>query len=211
MIVSKFSRVGAAALPAASLTQHRVRIYCLPGHRLRGPVRWPRRPDVRKGDPPRAIAVRRCERVEHVTTSQRPQHGLVGVGYEGQTVEELIAQLRAMGVSRLIDVRLTPLSRKPGLSKTALGQALDQAGIVYEHRRELGNPKENRPGFAGSHEAREDARTLFAELLRRPESRTALDAVAEAGRRERVAVLCFEADESRCHRQVVIQEVQRRI
>ncbi|MFI7545217.1 DUF488 family protein [Actinoplanes sp. NPDC049599] len=118
------------------------------------------------------------------------------MGYEGQTAEKLIAKLRAMGVSRLVDVRLTPLSRKRGL---------------YEHRRELGNPKQNRPGFAGSDAAREDARTLFAELLRRPESRTALDAVAEAGRRERVAVLCFEADESRCHRQVVIQEVQRRI
>jgi uncharacterized protein (DUF488 family) len=31
------------------------------------------------------------------------------------------------------------------------------------------------------------------------------------GSQERVAVLCFEADESRCHRQVVIEEVQRRL
>jgi uncharacterized protein (DUF488 family) len=146
-----------------------------------------------------------------VTLERTPPTGVIGVGYEGHTAEELIAQLRAMGVSRLVDVRLTPLSRKRGLSKTALGQALDQAGIAYEHRRELGNPKANRPGFAGSDAAREDARTLFAELLRRRESCTALEAVAEAGRRERVAVLCFEADESRCHRQVVIQEAQRRL
>ncbi|HEV8528646.1 MAG TPA: DUF488 domain-containing protein [Actinomycetes bacterium] len=146
-----------------------------------------------------------------MTSRRRTSAGLVGVGYEGRTVEDLIAQLLALGVSRLFDVRQTPLSRKRGLSKTALGQALDHAGIVYEHRRELGNPKANRPGFAGADAAREDARAYYAELLRRPESHGALEAVAAAGRQERIAVLCFEADESRCHRQVVIEEVQRRL
>lgn len=146
-----------------------------------------------------------------MTAKRQASAGLVGVGYEGHTVEELIALLREQGVSRLFDVRLTPLSRKRGLSKTALRQALEQAGIVYEHRRELGNPKANRPGFAGADSARENARAHYAELLRQPESREALEAVAAAGRQERVAVLCFEADESRCHRQVVIEEVQRRL
>jgi len=146
-----------------------------------------------------------------VTSKRQRCAGLVGVGYEGRTLEQLIAQLHALGVARLVDVRLTPLSRKPGLSKTALGQALGQAGIVYEHRRELGNPKANRPGFAGAGAAREDARGFYSELLREPAAEQALEDVAAAGRHERVAVLCFEADEDRCHRQVVIQEVQRRL
>ncbi len=149
--------------------------------------------------------------MEGVTFQRQSSAGLVGVGYEGRTVEELITQLRDLGVSRLVDVRLNPLSRKKGLSKTALGQALGQAGIVYEHRRELGNPKINRPGFAGADTARDDARAYYADLLRRPDSHQALEAVAAAGSKERVAVLCFEADESRCHRQVVIEEVQRRL
>jgi uncharacterized protein (DUF488 family) len=127
--------------------------------------------------------------------------------YEGRTVQELIAHLHALGVSRLVDIRLTPLSRKPGLSKTALGQALAEAGIVYEHRRELGNPKTNRPGFATAGTARD----YYAELLRQPQAHQALEAVTAAGRQERVAVLCFEADDSRCHRQMVIQEIQRRL
>jgi uncharacterized protein (DUF488 family) len=146
-----------------------------------------------------------------VTSKRQGSTGLVGVGYEGRTVEELIAQLRALGVSRLVDVRLTPLSRKPGLSKTALGRALEEAGIAYEHRRELGNPKTNRPGFAGSGTERDDARAHYAELLQQPEAHQALEAVTAAGGQERVAVLCFEADEDRCHRQVVIEEVQRRL
>jgi uncharacterized protein (DUF488 family) len=151
------------------------------------------------------------ERVRHVTSKRQRSAGLVGVGYEGRTLEELIAQLHALGISRLVDVRLTPLSRKPGLSKTALGQALGQAGIVYEHRRELGNPKDNRPGFAADGAARNQARDRYAALLHQPEARQALEDVAAAGRQERVAVLCFEADENQCHRQVVIQEVQRRL
>lgn len=146
-----------------------------------------------------------------MTSKRQRSAGLVGVGYEGRTVEELIAQLHALEVSRLVDVRLTPLSRKPGLSKTALGLALGQAGIVYEHRRELGNPKVNRPGFAGAGAARDDARAFYSGRLRRPAADQALEAVTAAGRQERVAVLCFEADEARCHRQVVIQEVQRRL
>ncbi len=146
-----------------------------------------------------------------MTSTQQNPAGLVGIGYEGRTLAELIAQLHALGVSRLVDVRLTPLSRKPGLSKTALGQALGQAGIVYEHRRELGNPKANRPGFATAGAARDYARAHYAGLMRQPQADQALQAVTMAGRQERVAVLCFEADEARCHRQVVIQEVQRRL
>lgn len=144
-------------------------------------------------------------------TAGTPRRGLVGVGYEGRTVDELVAQLVAMGVSRLVDVRLTPISRKPGLSKTALGHGLRAAGIAYEHRRELGNPKANRAGFAGPAFEREDALAQYRMLLRRPEASDALDEVANAGQRERVAVLCFEADQSRCHRDVVLHEAQRRL
>ncbi|MDG4769766.1 DUF488 domain-containing protein [Solwaraspora sp. WMMD792] len=66
-----------------------------------------------------------------------PAAGLIGIGYEGRSVDGLIAELRAAGVSRLVDVRLTPISRKPGFSKSALAKALNAAGIAYEHRREL--------------------------------------------------------------------------
>lgn len=137
--------------------------------------------------------------------------GLVGVGYEGRTVEDLVTHLMSLGVSRLVDVRLTPISRKRGLSKTALGNALTDAGIIYEHRRELGNPKANRAGFGGPPADLDAARERYEALLRHPDASDALDSVAEAGRRERVAVLCFEADESRCHRDLVLREARRRL
>lgn len=52
---------------------------------------------------------------------------VVSIGYEGKTVAQLLAQ----DVKVLVDVRLTPLSRKPGLSKTKLAEALRAAGIDY--------------------------------------------------------------------------------
>ena len=136
--------------------------------------------------------------------------GVVGIGYEGRTIDAFVRELARQGVRRLVDVRLTPLSRKPGFSKTALTEALADAGIAYEHRRVLGNPKHNRAGFAGSDNDRSHARAVFADLLRQPEAAEAIEALAAAALRERVAVLCFEADQHRCHRDVVLAEVARR-
>lgn len=140
-----------------------------------------------------------------VTLAVSHRAGILGVGYEGRSIDEFVAGLADMGVTRLVDVRMTPISRKRGFSKSALSQALAVQGIVYEHRRELGNPKENRPGFGGSPEELRSAREVYASRLHHAESRAALDALAETAQRELVALLCFEADESRCHRQVVMR------
>ena len=67
---------------------------------------------------------------------------LVTVGYEGRTATELVAVLAEAGVTVLADVRLTPLSRKPGLSKRKLADSLTAAGIEYLHLPALGNPAE---------------------------------------------------------------------
>lgn len=124
---------------------------------------------------------------------------MIGVGYEGRTLDDLVAELVDRGVRRLVDVRLTPVSRKAGFSKRGLAAALGEQGIAYEHRPELGNPKDNRAGFGD-----ERTRAVYAARLGRPEAAVAVQELAAAARRETVAVLCFEAEESRCHRQLVL-------
>lgn len=136
--------------------------------------------------------------------------GLIGIGYQGRDISGFVKEMIKAQVSRLVDVRLTPISRKPGFSKTALNRALSDAGIIYEHRPELGNPKSNRAGFAGSPDELAEARSFFASLLDRPEAASALNALAATATQERVAVLCFEADQHRCHRDVVLVEAGRR-
>ncbi|WP_308258057.1 DUF488 domain-containing protein [Pseudonocardia lacus] len=131
---------------------------------------------------------------------------LLTVGYEGRSAEEVVDDLVAKDVSLLVDVRLTPISRKPGLSKRGLAERLAAAGIEYLHLRALGNPVDNRDGFRAGTSA---ARDRFRELLGRPEAAQAVETVADRARRQRVALLCFEADPARCHRQLVGEAVAR--
>jgi uncharacterized protein (DUF488 family) len=131
---------------------------------------------------------------------------LVSLGYEGRSVEDLIGSLRQEAVSVLIDVRLTPLSRKPGLSKRRLAEALGAAGIGYVHLRALGNPRDNRSGFrAGEASSRE----FFRDLLRTDGAVQALDHVAELLDGGTVALLCFERRHETCHRHLVAEELRR--
>jgi uncharacterized protein (DUF488 family) len=136
---------------------------------------------------------------------------VVGVGYEGQQAEQFVNELRSAGVDVVVDVRLTPISRKRGFSKRSLAEHLQSAGIQYEHLRALGNPKDNRAGFAGTADDLQAALDRYAALLADSDAVTALDRVTELAASSRVAVLCFEASDHRCHRQIVLSHVDERL
>ena len=131
---------------------------------------------------------------------------LLTVGYEGRTPDVLIRELKAHHVTVLVDVRLTPLSRKPGLSKTRLSEALRRHGIRYVHLRALGNPPENRVGLrAGT----TSSKVRFRQLLKTKLGAEALQRVADLMDDETVALLCFEREHATCHRRLVAEEIQR--
>ena len=65
---------------------------------------------------------------------------IVSIGYQGRTPAELLRLLAAERVTRLLDVRELPLSRRKGFSKTALRDRLERAGIEYRHLPAAGNP-----------------------------------------------------------------------
>ncbi|ELS55169.1 DUF488 family protein, N3 subclade [Streptomyces viridochromogenes] len=135
--------------------------------------------------------------------------GLWSAGYEGRDIDSFVASLVDSRIGVVADVRLTPISRKKGFSKTRLGEALAEAGIEYTHLRGLGNPKDNREPFWDGRV--EVGRARFRGLLQSEEAQADLDRLAEHARASRVAVLCFEKDESRCHRQVVLETVRGRV
>jgi uncharacterized protein (DUF488 family) len=128
---------------------------------------------------------------------------LFTVGYQGKAVADLIDVLGANGVTTVIDVRLVAWSRKKGFSRTALSEALASAGVRYEHWRELGNPPEIRDLFKDGQIA--EGRLRFRETLRNGKSSVIAD-LAGLATRESVALLCLEADHTRCHRDVVADE-----
>jgi len=137
---------------------------------------------------------------------------LLGWGYEGQTLEDLVSYSRIHGAHAVVDVRLNAISRRPGFSKGRLSARLAEHGLTYVHLRTLGNPRDNRDGFAqpGSALARRCHARFRDEVLSTEAGAVALDEIQELARNGTVVVLCYEADQPCCHRSLVIDAVQRR-
>lgn len=129
---------------------------------------------------------------------------VLGIGYEGQTLDAFISKMSLRGVQTLVDVRLNAISRKRGFSKTALSEALRAAGIEYLHLPELGNHRDNRDGYATTDtiEAHQ-ARDRFRDVLTSDRAVSTLERLASLARDRTIALFCFEADEEHCHRQQV--------
>jgi uncharacterized protein (DUF488 family) len=96
-------------------------------------------------------------------SNHHPVSGRIySVGYEGLEVEALVDHLVSSKVSLLVDVRLTPLSRRRGFSRTSLSAELQEAGIDYRHEPELGNPRNNRDSFRRGDVARHEHGTTLS-------------------------------------------------
>jgi len=134
--------------------------------------------------------------------------GVIGLGYEGATIEAFCDRVVELGVSIVADVRLNALSRKRGFSKNGLRAALAESGVNYLHLPALGNPRENREGFAvpGSR-AGDAARDRYRVLLATPQAAAALGTLAELVDGSTIAVMCFERDQHECHREIVIEQL----
>ena len=135
---------------------------------------------------------------------------LVGWGYQGRTLDDLVEAMRVRRSSRLVDVRLTPISRVRGFSKSRLRERLEAEGITYEHRPELGNPKDNRSGYAepGTPAADRAHLRYYTEVADSPAGAAAIEYLASlVDDGEVVFVLCFEHDQECCHRSQVIDAV----
>jgi uncharacterized protein (DUF488 family) len=130
------------------------------------------------------------------------------IGYERLKPEALVAELEAAAVERVIDVRYRPQSRRPGMSKTRLGERLADHRIAYEHRRELGTPPELRWLYKNNRVA--EGAAGFREHVEGAAA-GALDALAaELADGPRTALLCLEADPATCHRRVLTDALRRR-
>jgi len=130
------------------------------------------------------------------------------IGYERLLPPELVAELQAAGVERVLDVRYRPQSRRPGMSKTRLGEALASRGIAYEHRRALGTPPDIRWLFKAGRLL--EATAAYRDHVER-EAAAELDALArDLDHGPRTALLCLEAEPAACHRSVLADALRRR-
>lgn len=123
------------------------------------------------------------------------------VGYENAAIEDLIATLKLSRVSRVIDVRESPYSKRREFSTDALAVALAKYGIAYTHIRELGNPPAGREALRVGHAA--VYREIINAHLDGERGQGGLRRAAELAAVERVCLLCMEKAPSHCHRSLV--------
>jgi len=134
---------------------------------------------------------------------------LFTIGYEGIALETYLRRLDSNGIKVLCDVRRNPVSMKFGFSKNQLKNASSALGIDYLHLPELGIESGKRKTL----ESDSDYKKLFQEyksttLKSQGESlELILRTIEQNGR---VALTCFEADHSQCHRGCVSDALRSR-
>ena len=131
---------------------------------------------------------------------------LATIGYESQTQDKVIADLRAAGVEVLIDVRAVASSRRAGFSKSLLAASLAEAGIEYVHLRQLGTPKAGRDAARKGRIA--EMQAIFEDHLAEPAAQVELVRATEIAGHRRAALLCYEADAACCHRAIVADRIR---
>jgi uncharacterized protein (DUF488 family) len=128
---------------------------------------------------------------------------ILTIGHSTRPFEELVALLRAHGVTRLVDIRTVPRSRaNPQYDRATLPRALRARKIHYTHLASLGGLRRARPDSPNGAWRNASFRG-YADYMQTPEFDAALDELIALAEQEPVAIMCAEAVPWRCHRSLV--------
>jgi uncharacterized protein (DUF488 family) len=126
------------------------------------------------------------------------------IGYEGLTIGEFTDILKAHAIKILVDVRELPLSRKRGFSKNILSNAVEEVGIKYIHKRELGAPREVRHALRRTDDWAAYC-TAYEKVLKN--NQESLISLSKLSNSSRVCLMCFEEDYKACHRSLITERM----
>ncbi len=128
---------------------------------------------------------------------------LYTVGHSSRSFEEFLSLLRAHGISRIVDVRTVPKSRRvPWFNKEELAPALNKANIRYAHLPELGGLRHSKKDSINLGWKNASFRG-FADYMATPEFEKGLEKLNEMLPSLKTAVMCAEAVPWRCHRSLI--------
>lgn len=130
---------------------------------------------------------------------------LLTIGYEGREIGGFIDQLKAFNISRLIDVRERPLSRKRGFSKTALKNRLEDANIEYTHIKALGSPTAIRNKLKSDRDYEYFFKAYEKHLSQQMD---VLEEIYKFACNEKICFMCFERLAQQCHRSSVAKKIK---
>ncbi len=132
------------------------------------------------------------------------------IGYEGVSPDSYINLLHANGIKLVVDVRKNAFSQKWGFSKSSLEQILIRSGIDYHHMPELGIESAKRHNLKSDADYRRLFKDYVAHTLNE-QTRSLEDLCHMLDNKKRIAITCFEADPTQCHRYHVAEALRGRI
>jgi uncharacterized protein (DUF488 family) len=127
------------------------------------------------------------------------------IGHSTRSLDELIAILDEAGVTRVVDVRAFPMSRRhPQFNKDALAVALPARGVDYRHMPALGGRRATKRGAASRNDLwRVEAFRNYADYAETPAFAAAIEALDALARDRPTAFMCAEALWWQCHRRLI--------
>lgn len=124
-------------------------------------------------------------------------------GHGTLSAEAFAALLHDAGVDHLVDVRTAPGSRRnPHFGRAAMEEWLPADGIAYRWEPDLGGFRRADPGSPNT-ALRDPAFRGYADHMRDPRFRAALDGVLAGAERAPTVVMCSESLWWRCHRRLI--------
>lgn len=125
------------------------------------------------------------------------------IGHSTRTLEELVAMLRAFGVTVLADVRTIPRSRhNPQFNAETLRGKLRSRRIRYAPIPELGGLRRPRPDSPNTAWRNASFRG-YADYMQTDEFEEGLAKLRDIAAEGTVAIMCAEAVPWRCHRSLI--------
>ena len=124
------------------------------------------------------------------------------VGHSNRPFETFLTLLDSAEIQVLVDVRRYPMSRRwPHFNRARLEAVLSAAGREYWWVEDLGGRREAVPLERSMNPGVQDpALRGYADWMRSPPFRQALDQLRERGARSRIALMCAERSPEDCHR-----------
>jgi uncharacterized protein (DUF488 family) len=130
------------------------------------------------------------------------------IGYQDYSLLGLVNILKEQGIDTLVDVRYDAYSKRPEFCKGRLRSAIEEAGMEYIHRPELGTPTQLRKKITNAGSGQEVFR-LYFERISKVNYRY-VEAVAELASPRKLVLMCMEKEPERCHRKILADFLSRK-
>jgi uncharacterized protein (DUF488 family) len=133
---------------------------------------------------------------------------IYSIGFTQKSANEFFETLKANGIERLLDVRLSNTSQLAGFTKQAdLAYFLKQiCGAEYEHEPLLAPSEELFRAYRKEGGSWEALAAGYLELLK---SRKVESVLAKARFEKKTVLLCSEATPDQCHRRLALEYLQK--